>query len=124
MQTASYLHSKKIRNEGDGAKLISSNDEANFTFRGRFVTKEQAFSIGNETSQKMHNALKWIIRRQGKSFDSLTMVTWESDMKSMPPWDADTETITSAAEGTAADEGDAEYGEFFQDDPMVGWGEE
>lgn len=124
MQTASYLHSKKIRNEGDGAKLISSNDEANFTFRGRFVTKEQAFSIGNETSQKMHNALKWIIRRQGKSFDSLTMVTWESDMKSMPPWDADTETITSAAEGTAADEGDAEYGEFFQDDPMDGWEEE
>ena len=45
-QTVSYLHSKKIRNEGDGAKLISSNDEANYTFRGRFSTKEQAFAIG------------------------------------------------------------------------------
>ena len=66
-QTVSYLHSKKIRNEGDGAKLISSNDEANYTFRGRFSTKEQAFAIGNETSQKMHNALKWIIRKQGRS---------------------------------------------------------
>lgn len=35
IQAPSYLHSKKIRNEGDGAKLISSNDEANYTFRGR-----------------------------------------------------------------------------------------
>ena len=52
MHTASYLHSKKIRNEGDGAKLISSNDESNFTFRGRFSQKEQAFAIGSVTSQK------------------------------------------------------------------------
>ena len=124
MQTVSYLHSKKIRNEGDGAKLISSNDEANFTFRGRFATKEQAFAIGNETSQKMHNALKWIIRRQGRSFDSLTMVTWESDMKQMPPWDADTEAVSSAADAdTVIDEGTAEFGELFRDDPMDGWEE-
>ena len=27
----------------------------------------------------------------------LTMVTWESDMKEMPPWDADTETISSVS---------------------------
>lgn len=125
MQTASYLHSKKIRNEGDGAKLISSNDETNFTFRGRFTTKEQAFAIGNETSQKMHNALKWIIRKQGKSFDTLTMVTWESDMKKMPPWDVDTETISSMAVlDIAIDEGKEEFREQFQDDLSNEWEDE
>lgn len=99
-QIPSYLHSKKIRNEGDSAKLISSNDDLNYTFRGRFATKEQALSIGRESSQKIHNALKWIIRRQGKSFDTLMEVTWESEMKKMPSWEADTETIISAAKET------------------------
>ena len=125
MQTASYLHSKKIRNEGDGAKLISSNDESNFTFRGRFATKEQAFAIGNETSQKMHNALKWIIRKQGRNFDTLTMVTWESDMKEMPPWDADTETISSAAASDMVPEPEKDdLQALFQDELPEGWKEE
>lgn len=114
LKSVSYLHSKKIRNEGDGAKLISSNDEANFTFRGRFATKEQAFAIGNETSQKMHNALKWIIRKQGRSFDTLTIVTWESNMEIMPFWDADTETICSMAE--EREEKREEEDDDFQDD--------
>ena len=125
MQTASYLHSKKIRNEGDGAKLISSNDESNYTFRGRFTTKEQAFSIGSETSQKMHNALKWIIRKQGRSFDTLTMVTWESDLKDMPLWDVDTETISSAAVSEPTlEESEDDFSSQFQDDIPEGWGDE
>lgn len=125
MQTASYLHSKKIRNEGDGAKLISSNDESYYTFRGRFTTKEQAFSIGSETSQKMHNALKWIIRKQGRSFDTLTMVTWESDLKDMPSWDVDTETISSAAVSeTTPEEREDDFSSQFQDDIPEGWGDE
>lgn len=92
-QQISYLHSKKIRNEGDGAKLISSNDKENYTFRGRFINKEQAFAIGNETSQKVHNALKWLIRKQGHNFDTLTIVAWESDLSPMPQWDMDTDFI-------------------------------
>ena len=125
MMPPSYLHSKKIRNEGDGAKLISSNDEANFTFRGRFATKEQAFAIGNETSQKMHNALKWIIRKQGRSFDTLTMVTWESEMKEMPPWDVDTEAISSAAiSDMALDESREDFREQFRDEWPDVWGDE
>lgn len=125
MQIPSYLHSKKIRNEGDGAKLISSNDESNFTFRGRFTAKEQAFAIGNETSQKMHNALKWIIRKQGRSFDTLTMVTWESDMKEMPLWEADTEMISSMATADIVQEtGEENLQILFQDQLSDGWNEE
>ena len=77
-ESISYLQPKKIRNEGDGAKLISSNDKDNFTYRGRFATKEEAFAIGNETSQKVHNALKWIIRRQGGTYDTMVFATWET----------------------------------------------
>lgn len=96
MEPITYLHSKKIRNEGDGAKLISANDSQNFTYRGRFTSKEEAFAVGSETSQIIHNTLKWIIRRQGTFFDTMTMVTWEtSNQLNMPKWDKDTEWITS-----------------------------
>lgn len=94
----SYLQPKKIRNEGDGAKLISSNDESNYTFRGRFSSKEEAFAIGYEDSQKAHNALKWIIRKQGVNYDSLCLVTWESDLQPMPDWQADSDTNCSYVE--------------------------
>ncbi len=93
MQQISYLQPKKIRNEGDGAKLISSNDADNFTYRGRFVTREEAFAIGYEDSQKVHNALKWIIRKQGKSYGSMCLVTWESDLCKIPDWRKDTDSI-------------------------------
>ncbi|MGN0484991.1 MAG: type I-C CRISPR-associated protein Cas8c/Csd1 [Lachnospiraceae bacterium] len=103
-ESPSYLHSRKIRNEGDGAKLISSNDDNGFTYRGRFTKKEQAFSIGSETSQKIHNALKWIIRKQGQSFDSLTIVVWESGSAVMPLWNVDTETVSSGIPETDSHE--------------------
>jgi len=77
--TGSYP--KKIRNEGDQTKIISSNDTDGYTFRGRFANSYEAFSIGYEASQKALNALKWIIRRQGYLRDGLCVVTWESDLK-------------------------------------------
>lgn len=104
VQPLSFLQPKKIRNEGDGAKLISSNDEQNFTFRGRFSDKSQAFSIGYEDSQKAHNALKWIIRKQGYSWDSLYVVIWESDMKPLPDLHADTDEICEDYEGWGDEE--------------------
>ncbi len=51
--------------------------------------------FGNETSQKIHNALKWIIRRQGKNIDTFCIVSWESDLCPMPEWDSDTDSICS-----------------------------
>lgn len=89
----SYLQPKKIRNEGDGAKLISANDNENYTYRGRFSDKTEAFAIGYETSQKIHNALKWIIRKQGYSWDGLCIVIWESNMNLIPTWSADTDMV-------------------------------
>ncbi len=90
----SLQHSKYIRVKGDGAKLISSNDTKGFTFRGRFLTAEQACGVGFEVSQKAHNALMWLISRQGKVFfvkgDSgrkepgLTVVAWAKSGKPIP----------------------------------------
>lgn len=94
----SYLQPKKIRNEGDGAKLISSNDETYYTYRGRFKSKEEAFSIGYEDSQKVHNALKWIIRKYGSNLGSLCIVTWETDLGRVPDWKADSHSICEEAE--------------------------
>ncbi len=61
------LHPAKLRNDGDKAKLISSNDKQGFTFRGRFTDKEgkQVCGVGFEVTQKAHNALRWLIGRQG-----------------------------------------------------------
>ena len=73
-------HPSKIRHAADKAKLISANDETGFTFRGRFEDKRQALSVGYETSQKAHNALKWLIARQGYKDKSQEQVilAWET----------------------------------------------
>jgi CRISPR-associated protein Csd1 len=79
-------HPKYIRVKGDGAKLISSNDTTGFTYRGRFQVDGQACNVSLEVSQKAHNALLWLINRQGKVFwvkgkggrkdPSLAIVAW------------------------------------------------
>ncbi|MFP3089956.1 type I-C CRISPR-associated protein Cas8c/Csd1 [Treponema sp. TIM-1] len=71
------LHPAKIRNAGDSAKIISSNDKANYTFRGRFEEADQACQIGMEISTKAHNALRWLIAKQGTPIgNGLTVVCW------------------------------------------------
>ena len=82
--SCTYKHPSKIRNAGDKAKLISSNDERGFSYRGRFDSKEQALSVGYEFSQKMHNALKWLIEKQGIAIGPMIVLTWASNMQTFP----------------------------------------
>jgi CRISPR-associated protein Csd1 len=87
-------HPKYIRAKGDGAKLISSNDTSGFTFRGRFLTSQQACNVSLEVSQKAHNALLWLIDKQGKVFwvkgdggrkePGLAIVAWVTLDKRIP----------------------------------------
>lgn len=79
-------HPAKIRNAADKAKLISSNDKDGFTFRGRFTDAEgfQACSIGYIASQKAHNALRWLIARQGFRTSSQAIVAWSVEVKEVP----------------------------------------
>ncbi|MDR0910930.1 MAG: type I-C CRISPR-associated protein Cas8c/Csd1 [Spirochaetaceae bacterium] len=78
------FHSKKIRNAGDGAKIVSSNDEQNYTFRGRFNSADEAVQISMELTDKAHKALQWLISKQGSTIgNGLTVVAWceASDVK-------------------------------------------
>lgn len=79
-----YKHPAKIRNAGDKAKLISANDESGFSYRGRFTSKEQAISVSYEFSQKIHNALKWLIEKQGIAIGTMELVTWASNLQPLP----------------------------------------
>lgn len=61
----SEKHPAKIRNTGDKAKLISSNNASGvLTFKGRFQESGQVASVSYEISQKAHNALRWLIAKQ------------------------------------------------------------
>lgn len=77
-------HANKIRNAGDKAKLISANDTSGFTFRGRFNESHEAASISYEVSQKAHNALKWLIRRQAKIVENRVFLVWSIDNDKIP----------------------------------------
>ena len=66
-QAVTYKHPTKIRTTGDSARLISANDEYGFTYRGRFKNKENVFSVGFESSDKAHSALRWLVSNQGFS---------------------------------------------------------
>ena len=69
---------KKIRNSGDQAKLISANDNTNYTYRGRFTQPHQAYSISREATEKAHNALRWLISRQGYVHQGQAIVSFSS----------------------------------------------
>lgn len=72
-------HANKIRHAADKAKLISANDTSGFTFRGRFNKSNEAVNISYDVSQKAHNALKWLIHRQGKMIDNRVFLVWGND---------------------------------------------
>ena len=88
-------HANKIRNSGDKAKLISANDDSGFTFRGRFSESKEVASISYEVSQKAHNALKWLINRQGKIIDQRVFLVWGNDDPYVPGPTEDTLDIFS-----------------------------
>ena len=93
-------HPAKLRHSGDKAKLVSSNDLSGFTFKGRFTdTKKsidanglQAATISSITTQKAHNALRWLIQRQPRSARNGDQVTiaWAISANEIPhPFDED-----------------------------------
>ena len=93
----SYLadqHPAKLRNDGDKAKLISSNDLTGFTFRGRFLNDDearrnkfpinQACGVGFKVTQKAHLALRWLISRQGYRKGDQAIVAWATSGVAIP----------------------------------------
>jgi CRISPR-associated protein Csd1 len=82
--TLATQHPAKLRNAGDKAKLISANDGSGFTFRGRFLESEEAVSVGFQVTQKAHNALRWLIERQGSRNGTQAIVAWTPSAVDVP----------------------------------------
>ena len=95
-------HPKYIRYPGDGAKLISSNDTEGFTYLGRFTSDSEACGIGIEVSQKAHNALRWLIDRQGRRDGDQAVVAWAVSGAEVPDPQADTFSLLFGEGGTQA----------------------
>lgn len=117
------FHPKKIFSFAGNAKLISANDQKNFTFRGMYCHPENvakgerekfhsmfgltdAVTIGYESSQKAHQYLRYLIANHGISCGDQVIVPFSigTSGKRMPSpqvqdvdddWDVD-ETETSA----------------------------
>ncbi len=103
-------HPAKLRHGGDKAKIISSNDKAGFTYRGRFLDADQAAGVSFEVTQKAHSALRWLIgRKQAFRNDDQVFVAWSVGGQEIPdPWgnsaglfglEADTSEATSVSVG-------------------------
>ena len=78
-------HPKRLRHGGDAAKLISSNDTKGFTFRGRFKDASEAYGLSSTATQKAHNALRWLIARQGAKNGDQVVVAWSVQSADAPP---------------------------------------
>ena len=81
--TSAQQHLKGVVSYLPSAKLISANDKENFTYRGRFTDDAEALTMGFISSQKAHNALKWIVSNDGFSFGGRLIVCWNPKGKKM-----------------------------------------
>lgn len=77
-------HIRGIFSLDEKAKLISANDDANFTYRDRFIKSEQALTVGYEASQKSHNALKWLISNHGVIIGQRLYLCWSPQNDDIP----------------------------------------
>ena len=98
-----FSHPKRLRHGGDGAKLISSNDspfdskgkprQHGYTFAGRFMRAEEAYGLSSAATQRAHNALRWLIARQGTTIGDQVVVAWAVQGEPTPPLTVDTQEM-------------------------------
>ncbi|MEH0690377.1 type I-C CRISPR-associated protein Cas8c/Csd1 [Vibrio cholerae] len=95
-------HPAKIRHSGDKAKLISANDKSGYTFRGRFLSNDEACNISFEVTQKAHNALRCLLTKQSvfRNGDQVYLA-WAVSGKEVPkPTELDFNDFASLLEET------------------------
>ncbi len=74
-------HLKGVFSLNGNAKIISSNDSVNYTYRGRFINSDEALSVGYISSQKAHNALKWLVSNQKQYYGNRVFICWNPNGK-------------------------------------------
>ncbi|WP_165445337.1 type I-C CRISPR-associated protein Cas8c/Csd1 [Bacilliculturomica massiliensis] len=98
------FYPKKIVPFEANAKLISANDNDGFTYRGRFTEGSQVSQLSYEMSEKAHNALRWLIDKQGKTIDKQCFLAWGTKNEALPPVAGDTVDLVKLYEQREADE--------------------
>ncbi|MFP4974214.1 type I-C CRISPR-associated protein Cas8c/Csd1 [Paenibacillus sp. CN-4] len=109
---AADKHASRIRHSGDKSKLISANDSSGFTYRGRFRNSREAASVSYAVSQKGHNALKWLIERQGITIDGKVFLVWGSSQLDIPVPYEDTFSLYDETESDIAAMSDSTHKQF------------
>lgn len=100
------------------AKLISAKDaEFRFQYRGRFTEAEQVTVVSSLASAKAHNALRWLVDRQGTRRFGMTCVAWDVGGEIVPVpgmidyGDEDEEEMADTFQGPAIALRDARMGD-------------
>lgn len=75
-------HPKGINMCAYNPKLISCNDNEDFTYRGRFSEDSQVLSVSYEASQKAHQTLRWLIEDRAFRCKEQAIVIWSSEEQS------------------------------------------
>ena len=75
---------KNVVNFSANAKLISANDNENFTYRGRFIDKDECLAIGYDTSQKIHAALRYCFNNFKVIVSGRAFACWATNNKPVP----------------------------------------
>ena len=78
------MHPKGTVAKTFGAKLISSNDNDGFTYRGRFSAADQAYNVGYDASQKAHSALRYVVANSGYMIGDRVFVCWNPEGAEIP----------------------------------------
>lgn len=83
MEDLETLHPKAVSAYGN-SKLISTatKEDSTLHFKGeRFTDEQQILQVGYESSQKMHNALTWLIDTQGIPISKNSLPYEQTDQK-------------------------------------------
>ena len=90
LQKVAKLHLKGINSMYSNAKIISFNDHKFFTYRGRFRNSDEAVTIGYFSSQKAHNAIKWLLANEKVRVPcgNRTFICWNPKGITTPKMDA------------------------------------
>ena len=108
-------HPAKLRHGADKAKLISSNDNSGFTFRGHLTEgdADQVASVSFDVTQKAHNALRWLIEKQAYKNGTQAVVTWAISGVAVPDSFGDTSTFFDAPTTEAQAQAHADTAQAF-----------
>jgi CRISPR-associated protein Csd1 len=80
-------HPKNILPYSANSKLISGNDKYGLVYRGRFMSRGEAISVGYVSSQKAHCALRWLVGECGITYgkkNPRTLIYWSPDGSELP----------------------------------------